>query len=331
MAKRATKEQMNISSPISTDRVRSDAGSSAVEGTVVWRPLKSLWISVMTAAALTFGPLTITWDALAVFVVLCAVTICGGHSVGMHRLLIHRSFKTPLWVERCLVYLGVLVGMAGPYGMIRLHDFRDWGQRQTGCHDFFAHRAGFWKDAWWQLHCGIELDREPKFVIEDRVLRDGFYRVVERTWMLQQLPLGIALYAIGGLPWVIWGICCRVSISLIGHWIVGYFAHQPKASLLHIEGACVQGYNLPRLGMITFGEAFHENHHAFPNSARLGFLPGQIDPGWWLVRALDTLGLARDVNTPATLSARRGLVVKTSTLSMLPKDPPAWFGRLVRG
>lgn len=315
---------------ISTERVFSDHRSNAVDGTVKWRPTKSLWIMGMTLAALIGGPLTFTWGALAVFVATCAITICGGHSVGMHRLLIHRSFKTPLWVERTLVCLGVLVGMAGPFGMIRLHDFRDWGQRQRGCHDFFSHRAGFFKDAWWQLNCGIDLAHEPDFVIEERVRNDWFYKFVERTWMAQQLPLAVVLFVIGGLPWVVWGICARVSISLIGHWLVGYFAHQPRSHLLYVEGACVQGYNLPKLGIITFGEAFHENHHAFPGSAKLGFLPGQLDPGWWLIRTLQVLGLAHDVGTPENLQLRDGLSINADAGKLLPDERPTWLKRIAR-
>ena len=310
---------------ISTERVHSRIGSSAVDGKVKWLPVKSLWITGMTLIALIGGPLTFTWDAFAVFIVTCVVTICGGHSVGMHRLLIHRSFKTPGWVEKTLVYLGVLVGMAGPHGMIRLHDFRDWGQRQTACHDFFSHRAGFFTDAWWQLHCGIDLTHEPEFIIEDRIKHDRFYAFVERTWMLQQLPLAFLLFAIGGLPWLVWGVCCRVSISLIGHWIVGYFAHQPRKHLLYVKGACVQGYNLPKLGIITFGEAFHENHHAFPSSAKLGLLPGQFDPGWWLIATLERLGMARNVNTPDNLPLREGLTANSTTAALYGNKQPNWL------
>ncbi|WP_236042344.1 acyl-CoA desaturase [Roseibium aggregatum] len=281
----------------------------------------------MTATALIAGPLTFSWQAFALFLVLTAITICGGHSVGMHRLLIHRSFRTVPWVERFLVWLGVLVGMAGPFGMIRLHDFRDWGQRQSDCHEFFSHRSGFWKDAYWQLCCGIVLDREPIFRIEDNVANDRFYRLVEKTWMVQQLVVAVPLYLLGGLPFVVWGICCRVSVSLIGHWLVGYYAHQPKDNLLYVEGASVQGYNLPKFGVITFGEAFHENHHAFPKSARLGFLSGQTDPGWWLVMGLERLGLAWDVNTPETLEARTGLTVSVQGIQSL-DGAPGWLRSL---
>jgi sn-1 stearoyl-lipid 9-desaturase len=157
----------------------------------------------MSLAALIGAPLTFTWDAFALFLVTTAITICAGHSVGMHRLLIHRSFRSPKWLERFLVYLGTLVGMAGPFGMIAAHDIRDWAQRQVDCHDLFAHRRSFFVDAWWQMHCVVDLDHPPLFVIETETVTDPFYRFIERTWMLQQLPWAILFFTLGGLPWVI--------------------------------------------------------------------------------------------------------------------------------
>lgn len=58
---------------------------------------------------------------------------------------------------------------------------------------------------------------------------------------------------------------------------------------------------MPWAGLVTFGEAWHDNHHAFPRSAKLGLLPGQPDPGWWVLRALERAGLVWDVHvtTPA--------------------------------
>jgi hypothetical protein len=70
--------------------------TSAIDGSVRWKPAKSLWISAMTAAALIGGPLAFTWGALALFVATTAVTVCLGHSLGMHRRLIHRSYDCPL-------------------------------------------------------------------------------------------------------------------------------------------------------------------------------------------------------------------------------------------
>jgi hypothetical protein len=114
-------------------RMHDADDTDAVGGSVHWKPVKSLWISMMTVAAVLGGPLAFTWGALALFIATTAVTVCLGHSLGMHRRLIHRSYDCPLWLERLFVYLGTLVGMAGPYGMIRQHDIRDWAQRKPHC------------------------------------------------------------------------------------------------------------------------------------------------------------------------------------------------------
>jgi len=293
-------------SSISTGRM-IDNDSDPVKGRVAWMPAKSIWISAMTAIAIVGGPLTFTASAFAVFILLTAVTICLGHSVGMHRLLIHRSFRTPLWIERLLVYLGTLVGMAGPFGMIYAHDIRDWAQRQRDCHDLYAHRRSFLTDAFWQMHCAVVLDRPPGFVIEERVRRDRFYRFLEATWMAQQIPVALLLLALGGLPWAVWGIAVRISVSLTGHWLVGHFAHRGGDQGWSVDNVAVQGYNLPRFGLVTFGESFHGNHHAFPESAMLGIEPGQPDLGWHFIRLLARLGLASAVKLPHMIVPREGL------------------------
>jgi fatty-acid desaturase len=292
---------------LSTERVRVRADTCALTGRIVWDSAKSLWLFAMLAATALFAPATLAPDTLPVFIVTSAVTICAGHSVGMHRLLIHHAFAAPLWLERLLIWLGVLVGMAGPFGMIRAHDLRDWHQRQSQCPDHPAHRAGFWRDAWWQLHCRLALTHPPDLVIEPERADDTVLRFIERTWMWQQVPVAALLWATGGWPWVVWGVPVRVSVTLIGHWMVGHYAHRAGQQGWIVEGVPVQGYNLPRLGWLTFGENWHGNHHAFPHSAQLGVEDGQADPGYWLIRALVTIGLAREVRLPDSLPQREGL------------------------
>jgi stearoyl-CoA desaturase (delta-9 desaturase) len=282
--------------------------TSAIEGIVRWKPIKSLWISGMTIVALVGGPLAFTWGAFALFIATTAVAVCFGHSLGMHRRLIHRSYDCPLWLERLFVYLGTLVGMAGPYGMIRQHDIRDWAQRKPHCHAYLAHRSSILRDGYWQLHCELNLAHPPELVMERHVRDDRFYQFIERTWMAQQLPWAVLFFAIGGLPWLVWGIAVRVAASVSGHWLVGYFAHNRGPRSWHIEGAGVQGYNVPYCGLITMGEAWHNNHHAFPSSARLGLNDGEVDPGWAVLQVLQSIGLVWNVKTPDMLPYRANLV-----------------------
>src|SRR5262249_45717908 len=94
-----------------SERVIAETMTDPVAGTVRWAPAKSLWIGSMAAAALVLGPVFISWDAVLLFAVTSGVTLLFGHSVGMHRRLIHGSFRCPLWLEHACVYLGTLVGM----------------------------------------------------------------------------------------------------------------------------------------------------------------------------------------------------------------------------
>jgi fatty-acid desaturase len=293
---------------VSTDRVFPLPDTSASSGHIVWDATKSLWwFAHLFGGIIGIFYFTAT-DTALVFLILCAITICAGHSVGMHRLLIHRSFSAPLWLERLLVWLGTLVGMAGPFGMIRAHDMRDWHQRQTECPPHPSHAAGFWRDAWWQMHCRFDLVHPPRFQIEHAIAADPFFRFVERYWMMQQIPLALALWAIGGWGWVLWGVSLRIVVSLTGHWAIGHYAHRMGHQGWRVDGLPVQGYNLPGFGLLTFGENWHGNHHAFPHSARLGVEAGQFDPGFWLIKAMAWLGLAHSVKLPESEPPRLGLV-----------------------
>ena len=276
-------------------------------GTVQWDFKKSLWISSMYLGMILAFSLYFTLENFLLFIFLSALVLCFGHSLGMHRRLIHKSYDCPKWMEYIFVYLGSLVGLGGPFTMVYTHDIRDWAQRRTHCHDYFAHRRSFLKDAWWQMHCEVSLERPPRFVLEDEVRNDRFYRFIELTWMWQQAPWALLLFAFGGWAWVLWGICTRVAVCVTGHWFIGYFAHRRGHRDWYVEGAGVQGYNIKCAGLITFGECWHNNHPAFPGSANLGLYKGQVDPGWWVLRLLETLGLVWNIQTPETLAHRNEL------------------------
>lgn len=281
-----------------------DERTNPCEGVVYWKWSKSLWYSAITIGALVVAPFHFTPGAAAAAFGLTVLTLCLGHTVGMHRRLIHESFQCPLWLERILVWLGVLVGIAGPHRIIYLHDIRDWAQKHPDCHPFFKHSHPWWLDWWQQQHCDIRLNHPPRLELEPRVRDDRFYRFLQSTWMLQQAPVALALWAIGGWSWFWWGGPVRLFLSLTGHWLVGYLAHNHGRRHWHIERAAVQGYNVPGFALLTMGESWHNNHHAYPESARLGVKTGEWDPGWLVVRVLQQLGWAWRINTPETSHPR---------------------------
>jgi fatty-acid desaturase len=281
-----------------------DSFTNPVDGDVRWSWRKSAWYLGWSGAALVLAPLTFSWSAAVVSCGFTVATLCLGHTLGMHRRLIHQSYECPAWVEAVLVYLGTLVGLGGPFRVMYLHDIRDWSQRHPDCHAFFRHSNPWWIDFWQQQNCEITLRHPPRFIIEDRVRLNRFYAWLDRTWRWQQLPPALALYLVGGWRWVVWGMAVRLFFSLTGHWLVGFLAHNHGGRHWHIEGAAVQGYNVAGFALLTMGESWHNNHHAYPESSRLGLKAGEWDLGWWVLRLLERLGLARNLRVPETLPAR---------------------------
>lgn len=70
----------------------------------------------------------------------------------------------------------------------------------------------------------------------------------------------------------------------------------------------MQGRNIAWTSLLTMGESWHNNHHAFPGSARLGLAPGEWDPGWWVLVLFERCGLVWNLRLPASLPARAELV-----------------------
>ena len=286
-------------------------GASAVDGQVRWDPVQSLWNGAMLATALLLAPIFVSVGAVLVFVMLTGATLLLGHSVGFHRRLIHRSFDCPVWLERFLVLTGVLVGMCGPLKMVRTHDLRDWAQRQPDCHPYLSHRRSMVIDGWWQLHCRLDLARPPTFD-PGRIGSDPFYRFLEATWMAHQLPLAAALFALGGWPWVIWGVAVRQATSVTGHWFVGHLAHRRGPQTWLVREAGVQAHDVPWAAIPTMGEAWHNNHHAWPGSARIGLEPGQSDWGYLFILLLERVGLAWNIALPDRLG-REGALIRVAS------------------
>ena len=286
-------------------RVNGD-NADCCHGSVVLDWPKSLWNGMMlggTIAALFYASL----GSVILFCVLTYLTLLVGHSVGMHRMMIHRSFKARRWLSRLLIYIGTIVGVAGPSGIIGIHDTRDWAQRQPKCHDFFNHNRSFLRDLTWNLFYRFEWERPPRITIEPELVHDPFVRWLDATWRLQQIPVAMLLFWAGGLHFVLWGVCARVFVSAAGHWTVTYFCHNPGPGRWHVTGAGVQASNLPGLGFLTYGECWHNNHHAFPESARIGLDVGQTDPAWWLIAAMAKAGWVYDVGLPRRQDQRSDL------------------------
>jgi fatty-acid desaturase len=292
---------------LESHRVECSNAADVCNGEVRYSPVKSMWFLGMACGALVGGSITFTWQAFSLFVVTTLWVLLFGHSLGSHRKFIHNSFQCPRWLEYLLVYSGLQVGLAGPLGLLRQHELRDYAQRLPNCHSYLRHGSSPLRDAWWQLNCELQFAHPPHINIEPRIADDPVYRFLERTWMLQHALVAVLFWLWGGWAFVFWGVCARVTAGVFGHWLIGYFAHNHGGMHFRVNGAAVQGRNINFTSLITMGECWHNNHHAYPGSARLGLNRGEWDPGWWVLVALKNVGLVSDLKLPTDLPLRSEL------------------------
>jgi stearoyl-CoA desaturase (Delta-9 desaturase) len=258
------------------------------------------------AAWLAWGG-TLHWPDLVVLAVTYLLTGVGV-TVGFHRLFTHRSFKTSPPMRALLAALGS-AAIEGPViewvaNHRKHHQFSDQPEDPHSPH--FDHGSG-WRGALGGLfhaHVGWVLNGDD-MASEERYAKDlrgdPVMRFMDRTfplWVLAGLAfpfgLGVALSGsiAGGLTGLLWGGAVRI-----------FFLHHATFSinsLCHFFGrrrfvTGDQSRNLFWLAMPTLGEAWHNNHHAFPTSARHGLCWWQLDPSAWLIAGLERVGLVWDV------------------------------------
>ena len=258
---------------------------------------KTLWLWGMAIPGLAIGLPAATPTTLVVSLVLAFLTLCVGHSVGLHRGIIHRTYEAHPIVRGALAYLGALSGLGGPLTWARIHAVRDLWQNRADCPRYFAYDHSLARDFLWNLHLRFEpADDRADARLPPDLLRDPWLRFLERTWPLHVLALAAAVLAALGPGGVAACVCARTAASITGHWLVGYAAHAWGERRHVIPGAKESGTNVWLLGVLSFGEGFHNNHHAFPRSARMGMRPAELDLGWLVILAFERLGLVRAVS-----------------------------------
>ncbi len=271
---------------------------SAKDGKLLWAPTKSIWFILCILVSLFFGYSTFSRTNALISFAITVLTLSFGHSVGVHRGFIHDSFVSSLSFKRFLIYLGTLTSLGGPLSLRYLHDLRDWAQRNKACHNYFSHYDNILQDFIIQMNCTIRLKERQSFQYQNLYSEDKFIRFLDKTWILQQIPLILVFQYLGGFGLVVWGVFVRVSTCTIGHWLVGHFAHKKGELYRVVPSACVQGYNVPFISILTMGESLHNNHHANPESCKFSIQKGELDPGWWCILFLVSLGWIQSVNLP---------------------------------
>ena len=237
-----------------------------------------------------------TWAAVAVCFLLYAVCGVLGISVGYHRLLTHRSFKCPRAMEYGLALLGSSSLEGGPIGWVAHH--RQHHQYSDRHGDPHSARQGFWWShvLWMFWTTSKESWGEITHRYAPDLLRVPFYRFLGRMYVGVSLLAALLLYLLGGWPFVMWGMCVRLMFTYHTTWLVNSASHTFGYRNFPVNDLST---NCWWVALLTGGEGWHNNHHAFPTSARHGLRFWEVDPAYGFIRLLQTVGLAWDLQTPA--------------------------------
>jgi fatty-acid desaturase len=265
--------------------------------TLTWNGHRFEWVNVIYFGAIHAIALTAIWQFSWLGLGLALLGWWATGSLGIcltyHRLLTHRGFRVPKPLE----YLGTVLGMMASEGgaiswvaMHRIHHARSDKPRQ----DIHTPKDGFWWSHFGWIVCQLDMDyRDMERRYAPELVADPVHRVLNRIHVLPNILVGLALYAWGGWSLVVWGVFVRLVITLHGTWLVN--------SATHVWGYRTwrtneDSRNLWWVGLLAWGEGWHNTHHAFQRSARHGWEWWELDATWLVIRALAAVGLARDVH-----------------------------------
>lgn len=256
------------------------------------RPRWSVIVPTVVLHLLTLSallPSNFSWTAVGVALFLHWVTIGLGIALGFHRLASHRSLQVPKWLEYFFIFCGTLAGQGAVFGWVGYHRIHHLHTDQPL--DPHSSREGFW---WshinWLMH---EVPTKPEVPrITKDIADDPFYQFCHNHYITLQLGLAVLLYALGGWPFVVWGILVRLFVGFHCTCLVNSACHKFGYRTHATDEAST---NCWWVALLTYGEGWHNNHHACQSSACNWTKWWELDITWLTIRFLQSVGLATKV------------------------------------
>jgi fatty-acid desaturase len=233
-----------------------------------------------------------SWRNLLISMALYWITVGWGISLGYHRLHTHRSYKCPQWMEYFFAVCGALTLEGGPIFWVATHRIHHQKSDQPG-DPHSPHDGAWWAHIGWILfgetnHNNTRL--MSKYAPD--LAKDKFYIWLNNWHWVPMVALGMILLAIGGFPLMCWGIFLRVVVGLHATWLVNSATHMWGGRRFNTKD---DSRNNWWVALMTFGEGWHNNHHAHPTSARHGLAWYEFDISWITLTVLKALGIAKQV------------------------------------
>jgi fatty-acid desaturase len=244
-----------------------------------------------------------SWQALLVTILLWWISASLGVGMGFHRLLTHRGYKTPKLVEYILTVCGTLALESGAINWVVTHRIHHAHTDSEG--DPHTPRdGGWWAHMGWILRGTAQnYDQATMAHYAPDLIHDRFHLWLNRFYWLPLVILGVSLLALGGWPYLMWAVFFRVTFNLHATWLVNSATHMWGSRRFNTRDDSKNNW---WVALLTFGEGWHNNHHAHPTAARHGLAWYEIDINWWGICALRSFGLAKAIKLVGVVKSPAG-------------------------
>jgi stearoyl-CoA desaturase (delta-9 desaturase) len=236
-----------------------------------------------------------SWNALILAAAMWWVVGSLGIGVGYHRLLTHRGYKCPKWLEYFLTVCGSLALQGGPIGWVATHRMHHQNSDKPG-DPHSPNDGGYWAHMGWVITGEAMHNKTTELLPYVPELRkDRFHIWISKWHWVPLAVMAILLFAVGGWPFVLWGIFLRTVFGLHATYLVNSATHMWGSRRFTTSD---KSRNNLLVAMLSWGEGWHNNHHAHPQSARHGLAWYEFDVNWYMILLLRALGLAWDIKLP---------------------------------
>jgi stearoyl-CoA desaturase (delta-9 desaturase) len=271
------------------DRSPQSLGSRIKSEGINWIAVIAFSIAHTGAVAALFF---FSWPAIIAAAVLYWIALSLGIGMGYHRLLTHRSYTVPKPVEYFLAVCGSLALEGGPVYWVSTHRIHHQFSDREG--DPHTPRDGKWWShiTWMLVGNATQCSLADCHHYSPDLMKDPFLVWLSKNNVVPSLIVGALLFTFGGLPFLLWGLFFRITIGLHATWLVNSFTHFWGSRRFQTRD---DSRNNWFVALVSFGEGWHNNHHAHPTSARHGLAWYELDMSWMMIWFLKAIRVAKSV------------------------------------
>lgn len=243
---------------------------------------------ILAVASLFF----FSWTNLLAAGIVLWISGSWGVGLGYHRLLTHRGFRAPKWLERFLAVCGTLALQSGPLAWVTTHRIHH-AHTETEQDPHSPRNGSYWAHIGW-IFTGTA-QNQPETAVRrysPDLLKDPVLRFLDKYYYVSIMAVAVLLLAIGGWSMMLWGIFLRTVVGWHTTWLVNSATHMWGTRRFETRD---DSRNNGLIAVMTFGEGWHNNHHAVPRSARHGLTWREIDFNWMQIWLMEKIGLISNV------------------------------------